>query len=412
MMDPLVTSTVQRAEHLFGPDFAGQINDHAERHAQALKDLRKAVLGDQRRKVREIQHRILTSLSSRLVCLIRSLKKADGFTPERSRETAAGLNAWQDPGETVVAWLQPKTSGEGWRPICKFGPKRAALQTLCADILGARFGVDPSDYQRKGQGADRASDRIVTLVEEKGFAFFVLFDVKDFFRSVQQTSLQKALGLPEAVIRNCLSVGPTVPLSRAGDTTIANHEAFDRAVRQGLPQGSRASNLVASLLLGPALRKVASADRIVTHGDDVAVAARDEDEGNAMKEALSEMLASHPAGPFCLKRCEVRHVGDGIDFLKYRHRHDPFTGLVKRTPAAKSYWRFYRKVLVIAQTEPVRVALSRIGTYRRRWMDAFPRWHRTPSSKLLMLLQMKEIIHERAKGKWWRLMRGRSAGGW
>ena len=118
------------------------------------------------------------------------------------------------------------------------------------------------------------------------------------------------------------------------------HKAIEGAVLQGLPQGSRTSNIIAGLLLGPELRSSTSVDRVVVHGDDAAVAACSLAEAKALQKALPEVLAAHPAGPFLLNRCEIRHVGDGFDFLKYRHRRDPFTGEVRLHPAGKCYWRF------------------------------------------------------------------------
>lgn len=98
-----------------------------------------------------------------------------------------------DCGEAVNAWAEPKRSGKGWRPVCCFGPKRRALHTLCADLLSAKFQADEFDYQVKGRGAESASDRIVGLIE-KGFHYFVLADIENFFRSVQQQSVGEATG--------------------------------------------------------------------------------------------------------------------------------------------------------------------------------------------------------------------------
>ncbi|AWN43815.1 reverse transcriptase domain-containing protein [Methylobacterium durans] len=406
-----INSAEQRAQHLLGSEFAGVVRDHAERHEENLRRVAKAAESDNRRKIREAQNVVLTSFSSKLVCLVRAIKKHPDLTAGWVYETAAGLSAYKDPEEPVRTWAQPKSSGEGWRPVCEFGPKRRALQLLAGDVLTAMHGVEPTDYLTKGRGADIASDHITSLVEA-GYPYFVLADIKDCFRSVQHESLRDLLGLPQQVIETCLLIGPGVPLLSLYPQGDIPHSVFDGAVRQGLPQGSRSSNLVMSLLLGPTLRSITSADRIIVHGDDIAVAAHSEEGGKALQIALSAALEQHPAGPFRLKRCEVANIHAGFDFLKYRHRWDPFTGAVKRRPAAKSYYRFYQRVITTVQTEPVAQAIKEIGPYRRYWIKAFPRWKQTPASKVLMQQELEDLVRSQAPGKWARLQRGRAPGGW
>jgi hypothetical protein len=393
MTKSIVISTIQKADYLLGPDFAKELRSHAERHSIFLDRLEKAsALGDQRR-ARTEQIRILKSYSSRLVCLVRCAERKDEFTPETIAQVAQSLNPWADPQESISAWAEPKSSGEGWRPICSFGPKRRALHMLCGDIITARFGTEDVDFLRKGRGSDYASDHINNLIEEKEYEFFVLADVKEFYRSVQQGSLQEALGLPRAVVTHCILVAPDAHLSLIGDLPInTTIETFDGAVRQGLPQGSRASNLIAGLLLGPALREIASADRIIVHGDDIAIAARNGEGAESLKKALSGVLESHPAGPFQLKRCEVHHVNDGFDFLKYRHKRDWLTGKVHRRPASKSYWRYTLRVVDIARAEPIDEGIRRVARYRRNWMRSFPRWRWNSISKLLLWLTTGEAL--------------------
>ena len=118
------------------------------------------------------------------------------------------------------------------------------------------------------------ASQISSLMQEGVTDFFVLVDIQDFYRSVQQKGLEETLGLPKKVFDNCVLISPDVSLSiHPSTSTHTPHHAFDSAVRQGLPQGSRTSSIIAGLLLGPALRSLTSADRIVVHGDDAAVAA-------------------------------------------------------------------------------------------------------------------------------------------
>lgn len=386
MMSPVYMSAVHKANALLGSAFAAQIRGHAEAYSAGLQRLGAASEAGDQRLVRKEQTRILNSYSARFVCLVRSAAKEDGFTPETISKAAQALSPWHDCGEPIRAWPEPKSSGEGWRPMCSFGPKRRALQRLCGDIITARHGTEPVDFLRKGRGCDVASDHINHLIEKKGYKFFVLADVKDFYRSVQHESLREALGLPAAVMNSCVLIGPDAHFSYGSLLPCLPIEVFDGAVRQGLPQGSRTSTIIAGLLLGPVLREeIPSEDRIVVHGDDIAVAARDEMEAKALKEALPGMLASHPAGPFQLKHCDVHYVGDGFDFLKYRHRRDPFTGRVHRRPARKSYWRYTQRVIKIASSEPLVEGRKSLARYGKSWVKAFPRWRRNWLSKCLLL---------------------------
>lgn len=76
MISPRVESAFQTARHLVDDAaFALEIRAHAEMHEKLLARLRSARLMGGNRKPRGIQHRILTSYSSKLVCLVRSLEK-------------------------------------------------------------------------------------------------------------------------------------------------------------------------------------------------------------------------------------------------------------------------------------------------------------------------------------------------
>lgn len=383
MQSPQVQSAVHRAEHLLGATFAAEVRGHAERHEKMLQRLRAASLASDVAGVKNSQRLILCSYSSKITCLVRSVEKDDNPTADWMRATAAALDPWKDCGEPIHTWAQPKSSGEGWRPVCSFGRRRTALQTLVADILVAKFGIDPFNYLAKGRGADAASDQIVSLIEA-GNHFFVVADIKDFYRSVQQNKVESVTGLPKGVVTNSVLIPPSAQLTVNYLPTCLSLDVFDGAVRSGLIQGSRTSPIVASRLLGLALGQIASADRIVAYGDDTAIAASSKLEADALLKALIGTLESHPAGPFRLKRREVMNARDALDFLKYRHRVDRFTGEVKRRPSPRCYSKYERRVRLTYLTNKPIKALRIIARYRYRWMRAFPRWRWNILSKLLL----------------------------
>ena len=391
MNDPRVMSIVQKAHHLAGPEFAKHVHPMAQ---QSRDNLRRLQGASTPRKVREAQDLILKSHASRVVSLVLSVRKKPWVTREWLEETASTLNPHRDCGESIKVEVKPKSSGEGFRLICKFGPKRRALHHLVSDIIVAKFGLEPVDFLRKGLGADAASDHINKLVEE-GYRYFILSDLKDYYPSVQHSSVREALGLPESVMLNCVTVGADVSLSFLGDfpnsTTI---QTLEGAVRMGLPQGSRASSTIAGLLLGPVLREITSADRIIVHGDDSAVAARSMMEAGTLQKALQGVLESHPAGPFRLKRCEIADIDVGFEFMKYRHKRDFLTRRVHRRPAALSYWRYIQKVCDFVRADPTKHGVRRVAQYRRRWIQSFARWRLYPHSKLFLWITTRDAIKE------------------
>ena len=211
MQSAHVQSAVHKAETLLAVFFAAEVRGHAERHEKLLERLRAASLANDGVEVKKVQRLILSSYSSRFTCLVRSVEKDDNPTADWMRATANALDPSEDCGEPIAAWAQTESSLHGWRPVCAFGPKRRALQTLAADILVAKFGIDDFNYLSKGRGADAASDRIVSLIEA-GNHFFVVADIKDFYRSVQQKSVEGVTGLPKGVVTNSVLIPPLSPI--------------------------------------------------------------------------------------------------------------------------------------------------------------------------------------------------------
>lgn len=389
-----VQSAVHRAQLLAGPEFAAEVQKHAEAYELSLRRLAQAAATGNKRRVRSIQYRILNSFSAKLVSMVGVVNPTVPHPPETIRAMAETLDPYKDCGEKVTCWKVPKGSGQGWRPICAFGPKRQAVHSLIADLLTARFGEDQTNYLAKGKGAERASDWIVEEVEQKEHSIFVLGDIKDCYRSVRHEVLSELTGLPKEVVINGLLI-PSVDLMcpiggfPPGCNTF---EPLVGAARQGLPQGSRVSALVVALLLGPALRQIASAERIVIYGDDFAISTHSMSEAIALKKAAVGILESHPAGPFRLKRCEIKHVNDGFSFLSYHHRLDVYDNKVRRRPAINSYLRYERKVSEIFANLTFRDARRKVARYRTRWMKSFRKWPWNPQSKTLLWLTTFEAM--------------------
>jgi hypothetical protein len=384
MKSAILQSSYHKALDLFGSGAAMEIGAHAEIYQRLITQV--AAAEDHQRKQRYLQRLLFKSFSAKLVCLVRCLDQdTNKWTLDDVRTIAATLSPYLDCGEKITCWAEPKTSGIGWRPICSFGPKRQALHLLISEYLEARHGRDERDYLRPGKGAERASDWLVSMYENEDFPYFVLADIQNFFRSVHQGKIAKRLGLQEGVVTNALCIPNASTLFPIGglppDLSIPT---LVGAAQEGLPQGSRASQIVAGLLLGPTLREISPAERFVFLGDDVALAASTKQEANALQKALVETLASHPAGPFCLKHCTVEHVSRPFDFLQYRHKRDWFTGEMHRRPAARSYARYERRIEGYFVKFKVRDAIRLAARYRRHWVRSFRRWKYNWLSKLAL----------------------------
>jgi hypothetical protein len=262
---------------------------------------------------------------------------------------------------------------------------RSAFQFLLSDILLAKFGTAPFDYCAKGRGADRASDRLAEIMSASnaGKSFILTADIKDFYRSINGREVPKAMRLPKEVTANCIRISESAHLSLSHYDCIDTKNAIDcltGAVRKGLPQGARTSQLIASKLLRSALEALAPADRTVSYADDLAIKAHGEQETHALAKTLIETLQSHPLGPFQLKHCDVIDIADkkGVDFLKYRHRLDKFNKKkIHRMPSPQCYMNFAQRVNAIWIANKKGVANKLIIAYRSQWRQAFPRWHCT-----------------------------------
>lgn len=392
MKSRITQSAYQKAHYFLGNDFASTIVKNAEIYERGLAGLARAVVNEPRRRIRAHRHRLLTSYSSKITCLVRVMDEDCNFTPEAILEAASILDPRKDCGEAIRCWAKEKSSGNGWRPICSFGPKRAALQLLVSDVLEAQFGIDERNYLSRKKGAERASDWVVQKADEEDFSYFLLADIKDFFMSVRKEKVGEVTGLPKRVVDHTVLIGNDTHLAIGGLPPHLDFQTFVGAVRQGIPQGSRTSQTVSSLLLAPVLKQIASAERAIFHGDDCAFAASSLKEAKAFEKALDGMLASHPAGPFRLKRCSPENVKFGIDFLQYRHRRNIFTGKTVRRPAARSYRKYKERIEKYFTDMPYRDAFRAAARYRWRWIKAFRRWRVFPGSKLaLWQLTMRAI---------------------
>ena len=299
MFDQLNDAARDIAIKIGGVDFADEAVGHSKKTIELLCKLRNARRTKNKRLQRELKNAIVKSYPVRFTAV---LLKADTdnsiLIPDHIREMAGKLDMFNDCGEPVRAWAEPKlpplndqaptsTDANDYRPIFAFGWLRSAGQQLIVWVLEATFEVDEFNHLTKGRGPDAAAEKINQLCVN-GLPFVVIADIKNCFRSVQQEGLEKVLELPKAIVSNFLLIRSTVKLLPKPLTTSIG--VFGGTALSGLPQGSCASGKITGILLGPTLKSITSTDRIVLHGDDILIAASNQSEAKAFESALKKAL--------------------------------------------------------------------------------------------------------------------------
>lgn len=376
------------AKSLFPFEEAEQIYDHSEAYSRSLKRYEAAIQIKNNRLARTIRQGILNSFSAKLTCLVASLRHwPNGQTPtlQLILRLAGEISAFRDCGEKVRVQLIAKPNGE-FRPICMFGILRKALQTLCLDLLKSAVPESEIEFNRKGRGPEVLSDWMVQFIETEHCKHFVLADVKNFYGSLKNAGIEAHLCryLPLSVIRNCVLISKEAEVRTAEDSPYSNSnsrpEPFEQAVRQGLPQGSLASNFIASMFLGIPLGASTWEGHVVHYGDDIAIGAHAKDQALSYMKTLASAMSAHPVGPLVLKRCEVRDVYQGVDFVKYRYRLNSFTNTAHVRPSYISYLRFEERVRERTLAVSKDISLETVLHYTKRWAASHPRWQLKPTS--------------------------------
>lgn len=389
----LVQSTMSCARQFEDDAFVLAAKHVSREHELLLKRLKLALASGVQSKIKYAKHLLLTSAASKLCCALRNLPEKHGLTAEEIVKISKSVSVFHDCGERITLRWDKKKSGKGYRPIYLFGPKRRMCHRLVTDMLEAMHGVDPCDYMARGRGPELASDWVADKAA-LGTRYFVAADIKNYFPSVQLEKIGGELGLPKAVVTNCIAVSSASLLRERRAPYRSPDETLKGTVHHGLPQGSLASQFIASWLLGRALRSLVSADQAIFIGDDGLIAACDEQEANNVMKALAEHMHAHPYGPFFFKRLEVVDVLKSFNWVKYRFRQKKPGGEVRCTPSWSSWRGFRRKSVDLHQDTPPGARREELETYRTRWRDSFRRWKWNAYSDSLLTLTQALAIYD------------------
>ena len=350
--------------------------------------------------------KILRSNDAKVTAFVRTAKaRPDKPAPTLAqiRARATKLNLFHEINEPVTMCPTAKPEG-GTRFIVKFGWHREAAQMLCTDILALFYSPAPFDYLSiKKRGKDKAVQRLMQLIEKEKYPLVVCVDVKNLFGSANKEKVAAHLPLPERVTRNVLLVqdGVKVLVKPSDEDVFAPYTDEspsnpDEAIRQGLPQGSRASGLIMYQgVLGPLLGTLSFADKLVLYGDDLAVPVKDQAEAKAVLKALEAALASSPAGLLHIGRHAIADIRHRVDFLGYRIRrkHEIWGGHLHICPSGKSFRRFrLRAKAKYREAEGGNQGLIATIRYKWSWLQSWRLWKTNWLSKTWLDLYLRMTI--------------------
>lgn len=347
--------------------------------AKLRRKIERARERGQDRRVKRLTKLYLCSFAGRVDAVAQAAYRVrQGMSPERVLETARRVNVWQRCGEQARLGWEPKPDG-GARPVTRFGLMNQARQILVREPLRAAAGLSPHAYDAPGRGVQAGGREILDSMD-KGYKWAVVVDVARCFESFSGEGVAETLSpfLPREVTRNVLTHGDrlsVVPESAREDIPSSISSAFHTTSRPaGLPQGSRASNLVASVLLS-GLADALPGDAVpVLYRDDVLVLVRTRREADAVVSALVGALYRHPAGRLTMKRCEVRRVADGFEFLGYNFRR---RGCATTAVPKKENVELVQRRAMLAlcdDLEARRWEPDSVKEVYRSWLAGFPLW--------------------------------------
>jgi hypothetical protein len=387
----------------------------AKRHVMAmLDDIRSAHLAGKHKKA---THRILRYLNSHHAHVVatelarRTMKPHRRFPKALVPSIASSLDPWVGTTEEVRVNAIPKDGDSGdYRVTLDFLSKNRALQYLLLRPLREIADLHPHQFGT-GNGGLHAAIKHVAQAMQDGHLWAAEIDIVDCFPSFDGDKVADLLSLPKEVTEQVLlarnlnlvpgnlfdlfgeesggvhhtpygaphtplrvpSFGPACGLGFLGAKVLAE-------ARQGIPQGSAASPVVAEMLLALPLKQLPKVGRVFGYLDNFLIMATSEGDAVSMSKALGSALAAHPAGPLRPKIRGIFRAEEPIDFLGHRLTAQHGAVMIEPSPAKLQEFEAELKAGLarISGGSLSSAARSRIiqqlRTYIRSWTAAFRLW--------------------------------------
>ena len=306
--------------------------------------------GRSRSYQRDLAWVVLGSVSGRLVaCLMSSAAKKEKLTFAQISERALSLNGRVGVAEPVRVFRKKNEK----RILTEFGPKRAALQWMVRDVLLALMPPVQSEYAAKGKGRDAAICWLRDELNKRDHREVVLADVKGWFPSIRIDRVCSLLPLPRSVVRGIVFIGKEEKIE-LGSNILSLGMDMNRNLREGLPQGSFLSPVVAAHFMSAKLKELSCQWPAISYVDDIGVVADAKGDGEAIKHALKTSASAHLSGPTSFKRLDVIQMGSTSKkayYLGYQLRVG-IDGLIRITPTARSISKFMKRVSCRLRSAP------------------------------------------------------------
>ncbi len=209
------------------------------------------------------------------------------------------------------------------RVITSWSVADYAVQTVVNDLLtlvaaqrtARRRGSKVKNFSSPGMGGRDGHMRHVLNLIERGQRHFVTLDIRDAYPSVRPEHISECIELPRWVLRNIL-----FPMG-CGDDYRTNDYYTAPTAPCGLPQGSACSSSALGLVVGRALRNLATGTREVSfYVDDIIASAHSRAEAEHLSARIQEELIALGGGELRVGRSRVVDLssGDKLEFLGYQ----------------------------------------------------------------------------------------------
>jgi hypothetical protein len=308
-------------------------------------------------------------------------KGAVHISDEDLDDVFTSMQIRSDCGEKIYVTSAPKPDG-GHRVIHKFGPVRSAESLAIAWVIKSNRSLYRHDLSLGG-GMNDVAEKVLTLINQ-GYKHFGVFDVVDFFGSIDGEKAREILPLPKQVTQAVIFPNEKGPLLIDPMSEMTTVQA-----RRGLPQGARASNLVAAVLSGVALEGLDGSPKFPLFRDDGLIAAQDAKEAEVHLDALRSLLKGCPFGPLKLKTAEVRALEEGVSFVGYLYKRLP-NGELYVGPSMSGRARMRNKMLAKCLSATVEKIEITAQSYYEHWKKNRKLWTVTEGD----LIEFEGLLYE------------------
>jgi hypothetical protein len=383
------------------------------RVVERLEKIREPAASGKRKLVRHLIHQHMNSFDTKLIAVDEANKKMKRHRRVKAEQIigiAERLDPWRGTKEPVLAHMKGKKDSSGnYRWVMNFGIENRALQQMTRDILRFAGRIAPGQYGCSG-GVKAAGKAVLKNLDD-GYVYVAEVDIKNCYPSFNREGITTVLPVPKEIVNkvltsHCLNIVLGNPKDIYQFSTVGSKEEADdirefsepllAEARQGIPQGSAVSPVVAELVLAPIVVDLPEFGRVVNYADNFLVMAKSEPDAVSMLKALRSAFKANPVGPLTLKVDPVTEAGAGFDFLGYEFRKSG--NYAHCQPSQKNHARFknkwdrlHRCVPASESENECNAHLAQLRKHTLSWANSFPLWEEAEAFKLARIAAVDEL---------------------